>query len=410
MVQVLWNYLKGYVIIKISGFSVERFLNLMSDRNILVWDISRFKSYAVMKIRASSLKEAENCAVKTGCTVTVINKKGLPVNLARLKSRQILLVGFIAFVVVFYGMSFFIWTIDLTGIERTDREELLSFCKDEGVYSGVLKKKINPKEVAENIVENFSGIAWASVEIKGARAHIKIVEILPETEIADRKTPADIVAGNDGIIMSIAASSGTPRVEEGDVVAKGDLLISSEIEIRENEEIKGYDYVAADGSVIARVTYYFTSFKEFEENKKVYTGEILEDTAIIFGNNTFNILEPYTDGKKYDTFVSEDIKLKIGDYSLPVGIKKYNYRIYEQKEIILTEEEVKAYLKADIDSKTEDITKFGAVVLKTEETFTEEVKGIRINSAVTVSEDIALKDFNIRRSTLGGIEREIAGN
>ena len=410
MVQVLWNYLKGYVIIKISGFSVERFLNLMSDRNILAWDIARFKSYATMKIRVSSTEEAARCATKTGCTITVINKKGLPVALAKLKGRHILMAGLIAFVAVFYGMSLFIWTVDLTGIERTDREKLLAFCKTNGVYAGVIKKEINPKEVAENIVENFEGIAWASVEIKGAKARIKVVETLPETEIADRKTPADIVAEADGVIISIAASSGKPEVKEGDVVAKGDLLISSEIEIKENDEIKGYDYVAAEGSVIAKVTYYFSSFKEFEENKKVYTGEDFEDTAIIFGNNTFNILKPDTDGKKYDTFVSEDIKLKIGDYSLPVGIKKYNYKIYEEKEIILTKEETKAYLKADIDSKTEDITKFGAVVLDRKDTFTEEINGIRIASTVTVSEDIALKDFNIRRSTLGGIEREVAGN
>ena len=44
-------------------------------------------------------------------------------------------------------------------------------------------------------------------------------------------------------------------------------------------------------------------------------------------------------------------------FFLPLPKKVYHsrLRIYEQKEIILTEEEVKAYLKDDIESKTEDI-------------------------------------------------------
>ncbi|MBQ2753520.1 MAG: sporulation protein YqfD, partial [Firmicutes bacterium] len=253
-------------------------------------------------------------------------------------------------------------------------------------------------------------VAWASVEISGTKAYVRIVEKIKETEIADRKTPVDIIADNDGVILSIAASSGTPKVKEGDVVSKGDLLISSEIEIKENEEIKGYDYVAAGGSVVAKVVYPITSFISLNIKEKIYTGEKFKDTAIIFGNNTSNIFKPDIEDKYYDSFVSDDIRLKIGDYELPLGIKIYDYRVYYENERKLTEAEAEERLKEDIIKITEDMTEVSSLVLDVKEEYIREGDGLRLNAYVTVSEDIAVKDYNIRRSTLGGIEGKIAGD
>ncbi len=35
----IWHYLKGYVIIKIEGLTLERFLNLAANKDIYLWDI-----------------------------------------------------------------------------------------------------------------------------------------------------------------------------------------------------------------------------------------------------------------------------------------------------------------------------------------------------------------------------------
>ena len=39
----VWNYLRGYVTIELSGFSVERFMNLASHKGIYLWDIKNTK-------------------------------------------------------------------------------------------------------------------------------------------------------------------------------------------------------------------------------------------------------------------------------------------------------------------------------------------------------------------------------
>ena len=57
----IWLYLKGYVIIKIEGLTLERFLNLAATKDIYLWDIKRI-DYTILKMKTTiegfkSLKE-----------------------------------------------------------------------------------------------------------------------------------------------------------------------------------------------------------------------------------------------------------------------------------------------------------------------------------------------------------------
>ena len=63
MFLALWNYLRGYVIIYVTGFSVERFINLAVNRGIFIWDIiperNRVIMNAVLK-RGAGLRWSES--------------------------------------------------------------------------------------------------------------------------------------------------------------------------------------------------------------------------------------------------------------------------------------------------------------------------------------------------------------
>ena len=404
MLLVLWNYLKGYVIIKVTGFSAERFLNLMAVKGVFVWDIRSGKTGTVMKIRLSAMGEAEKCAERTGCEIEIMARKGLPFFIRRFKGRQVLAAGAVIFAAAIYALSFFVWSVEYTGCDRVPKEEVERFCREKGLYPGALKTKTDMRTLSEELIENFDDILWASIETDGTKAYVRIVETIKEPEMADRETPTDIVAAKDGVVLSIAVSSGTPKVRAGDVVAAGDIIIASEVEIKEGDEVKGYNYTKAKGSVMAKVIYELTSYEPITVTEKHYTGEVLKDTAFIIGGNTVNVFKPTLDEKLFDTLVSDDIKLKIGDYALPAGIKKYEYRIYYEDKKTLTEQEVKALLDGNIEGQLEDITELGALVLDTEKTYVNEENGIRLNADVTVSEDICRQSSDIRRNAAGGNE------
>ena len=93
-----WNFFKGYVIIKVKGLTLERFLNLAATNDIYLWDIRRI-DYTELEMKATiegfrALKEIVN---KVGCRVEIVEKKGLPFLLYRIKNRKALGIGFILF-------------------------------------------------------------------------------------------------------------------------------------------------------------------------------------------------------------------------------------------------------------------------------------------------------------------------
>ena len=60
----LWNYLSGYVIIRITGFSAERFINLALISGVRMWDIKYAGNERIMKVALKSLEIFRECAEK----------------------------------------------------------------------------------------------------------------------------------------------------------------------------------------------------------------------------------------------------------------------------------------------------------------------------------------------------------
>ena len=50
MFLTIWNYLRGYVVIEVSGFSVERFINLAAHKGVYIWDVNRVGGKTLMKV------------------------------------------------------------------------------------------------------------------------------------------------------------------------------------------------------------------------------------------------------------------------------------------------------------------------------------------------------------------------
>lgn len=69
------KYLKGYVRIRLKGGSPERFLNLCSNNNILIWQIIRVDDEYEMYLSLQVFKELKTIIRKTNVQIKVIEKK-----------------------------------------------------------------------------------------------------------------------------------------------------------------------------------------------------------------------------------------------------------------------------------------------------------------------------------------------
>ena len=170
----------------------------------------------------------------------------------------------------------------IEGNERLSKEELLSACREMGLYPGVRKRSVDTQAVTNGLLEDFADISWVSVGIHGTDATIRLAETIEGVEIIDKETPCDIVASTDGVILQITAERGTPLVAAGDVVKKGDVLISSALTIGLEGEEQHTEYTAAEGTVTARIWRRLTEELPLQYEEAVYSGEVRKTTAFSF--------------------------------------------------------------------------------------------------------------------------------
>ena len=99
MLSILWNYLLGYVIIEVRGFSIERFLNLISKKGILIWDLTETQRGAEMKISVKDFKKLKPYTKKSKCHIKIKGRFGRPFIIKSLKKRQLYILGIIVFII-----------------------------------------------------------------------------------------------------------------------------------------------------------------------------------------------------------------------------------------------------------------------------------------------------------------------
>ncbi|HQD51296.1 MAG TPA: sporulation protein YqfD [Defluviitaleaceae bacterium] len=359
----VWNYLRGYVTIEVSGFSVERFMNLASHKGIYLWDIKKYKSKIQMKVSIKGFKLLKSCAKKTKCKIVIVEKKGCPFFIHKYRKRKVMAAGVLIFFGLLYFLSSFIWLIEIKGNERIDTEELIKALENYGVKTGVLKMKVNADEVEGFLRDSFPDIAWTAAEIKGTRLTIELTETVEKPLIVDRTTPCNLVAQRTGLIVSVTTRAGTPKVKANDVVKKGDLLVSGEIIIKDDEEGTLKKYVHADADVLAKTRYELSFDQPLYYMEKQYTNNIKKQHAIKIFDKELKLYNKEIDYSHYDKIIDQK-QLSLSKYFvLPLYKITYEYREYTPVKHKRTIEEAKQLAEEEIRKKLlEEISDRGEVV------------------------------------------------
>ncbi len=331
MLLFLWNYLRGYVMIEVSGTTIERFINISAHKGIYLWDLYRYEnkkgeSCVRMKVSIQGFKNLHTISKKSGCKLRIVSKNGSPFVLYRYRKRKLFLGGFLFFIGILYFLTSFLWLVRIEGTKRINREELQRFCAQEGLKPGVYKSKIDAKDLETKLMKQFPDISWVNVHIKGTTANISLTEIIPRAPIKDTKTPSNIVAKKDGLIYSMVTIAGTPLVKEKDVVRKGDLLVSGELLVKSDETGIITERVRAQAEIYA-LLYEELSFKiPFDYVEKEYSEETKKRYYIsILGKEffRFNWKMPF----KHFEIKTSRTQLKLGeDYPLPIILFTQTYK------------------------------------------------------------------------------------
>lgn len=400
MVLNFWSYLKGYVIIKVSGFSVERFINLAMNRNIYISDVHYKNDYVIMRVSIEGFKQLKPISKKTKCKVEILSKNGLPFFLFKYRKRKILSFGILFFLISIYFLSTKIWLIDIEGLHRVDESTMVSFLKNEGLYVSCNKNDVDVTKIQEDVLKKFGDIAWISIDTKGTKATINIKETIEKKEILGVDEPCNIIAKKDGIVEKVLVSKGKAVVKTNDVVYKGDILITGELTVKEDEFGVIKNYVASQGEIYAK-TYYEFNFKvPYEYEEKLYTNNHIKD----YRYSIFNKKIPHITKKvNYENYTRASVynQLNLGkNYPLPFIIIKDDYKEFESVKKVRTKEEAILIAEKTVDNRILRELSFDMNIVDKNINIKENSSGIDVYVTIDAVEDIGITNkINLNETT-----------
>lgn len=374
MIQRMIRYAQGYVKIRVSGYSTERFLNLCSYHQIQIWRLEPKKNSYELYMTLQGFRRLRPLARKTHTRISIVQRCGLPFFIYQNRQRQAFLAGLFLCIGLLFLSSSFIWDIHFEGNEKWTRETLLEFLDTKNVSPAMPKRKVDCSQIAKDIRAQYQDVVWVSASIDGSRLKIQIKEnedtISPEEEAGKFDTegeneevhPTDLIASEDGIITSIITRSGVPMVHVGDAVKKGDILVSSRVEVlNDAKEIVGYQYRQSDADIYADTTMNYRDTMPLVYQEKQYRSRGKKKGWYVkLGSYSISLgFTKNTGGRNRERYTSEH-RIKLGEsFYLPVSYGEICMNTYTEKTKKYTEKELQLYLTEKFESFLEELEEKG---------------------------------------------------
>ncbi len=335
------NWLKGYLRIRVSGLSVERFMNLCGYKNIILWDVCRSAEYYEMCISLKAFRQLRPIVRKTGTKAAILERKGLPFFISKGSKRKLFLSACIFTVFFWYVSSGFVWRIEIEGNYRITEEQLFDYLKQEDISVGMQKKNLDIEQLEKKIRIVFPDIIWTSGKFEGTTFQLAIRESngMKVVETNETDTGYDLIAPVEGDVYSIIVRSGVPLVRQGDAVTENMILVEGRIPVKNDDgTIREYLYVKADADVYIRHSIVYRESLPASYIMKNYTGRKKTYPYIRIGEYelAYPVSEPFL---YYDVLIRETTPEVIEQLKIPLLWGYFTYREYQNKECLYTKEQ-----------------------------------------------------------------------
>ena len=229
------------------GGDAERFLNACADAGLTLRELEsgteglRFCLYEdewerACKIALLCSGELERLSLRGGSAA-----RGVFTRRARLG----VLAALCALALSLSGL--FIWDFEVVGNETLSDTAVLRALAACGVSEGCFWPATDAETIRSGMLLRMPELAWMSLNVKGSRATVVVLERREKPEIYDESAPADLTAAKDGVIADYSVQNGRTLIARGETVTAGQTLVSGTMD----SPAGGMRRVRAKGSVTA---------------------------------------------------------------------------------------------------------------------------------------------------------------
>lgn len=311
-------FFRGYVILRLEGVYLERFLNGLRQAHIPVWGIRRREDRALeLRIYRRDLVRLLPLRRRCRCRLNVENDAGFPPGgifwapaagcFCRCR---------------FAGSGMFcsgrVWYIEVEGCRNMDREVLLQTLADHGIGIGRPVKKLPLSDIGRRVGALYDEIAFLGLQCDGVFLKVTVREAEGEKDHLEYNVPCDIVAEKSGIVTRLTVYRGTALVKTGERVEAGQVLISGTVVARDDS--LSYRTHAMGEIYIARAYYGEAQAPQVRVEERE-TGRTAPYAAVLWKEKllverespfTRSLLEQQTDRGRWKLFAP--VELLQGEY------------------------------------------------------------------------------------------------
>lgn len=345
-------------------------MNLCSNHHILLWDIARQEDCYTMYISLSDFYKLRPIVKKTGTRAAVLERYGLPFFIRKMRKRKVFALGLPCCLAFLIAMSQFVWAIDFEGNVSITDDVLLDFLAENGVDYGVAKNKVDIEALEAGLRENFDIITWTSARIEGTHFIVKIKEndLAAEEETEDDKENwpgSNLVATQDGVVVSILTRQGVPKVTEGTSVQKGDVLVSGAVPVMADDGmVREYQFCHADADVALVYEIPVHEEQPLLYEYKNYTNREKKDLFFSLGHKRYILKLGECRFVKYDTILDSRQLCILNQIYLPFYYGFVVHREYLPVEAVYQEKKAESMLNEALSKNIVSLEEKGVQIIQ----------------------------------------------
>ena len=328
MLEHLSDFICGWRLLTVLPEERSRTFDLLY-RNGISFSGERREPGGLITVRLREKNAQRFCrdADECGIAYRIGPLCGLPVTAAFLLHRPALPLGVLLAAGWLFYSTRIIWDVRIDGTQKTDPAEIIALLDELGCGIGDYFPSIDFNELHAKYAAVQHDIAWLSVYMNGTVAEVQVRELWPDDRVKPEKTVcANVLAEADGVVEVVNVFEGQALVKPGDVVRKGQVVISGTIE--QKDGTVRYEYAA--GEVICRTACPIRTEIQTKRETKSYTGREITRKRIKFFKKIINLfINSGTLYPNYDKIDTIEQLCPFGLCEIPVWCETITCREYE---------------------------------------------------------------------------------
>lgn len=285
---------RGKITFSVHGKEPVRFFNLCRMGGLMLMDVCEEEGCYFCALYLEDFRKIRPLCRKAHVRIHICKKEGVPFLVRAMQARMVFFVGIGMAAFTLWLCYQFIWDIRIEGNSYYSTQTLLRRMREQDVYCGKPKAGIDAKALAAALRETCPQLSWVSVEKEGTVLNVSVKEALSDTEEEEdtQEEASSLYADKEGLVLSVVARAGIPKVQAGDYIYPGDLLVDGEIPILDDSgTVVGCQYCQADADIILASAYSYYDELKMDYKKKVYTGKTFKGLWLRLGEKNLSLHE-----------------------------------------------------------------------------------------------------------------------